>query len=155
MKVFRVSKRKLSAHIERLGFSYNDLSQVITIHYKPTRRTIETIQHGRVPARWQKPVADLVGIPASGLFQKDGKIAPDHLATVQNADLSKLYILHNLKRATIFAWVRSKNGGGIDPENLDALAKFLNTRPIDLVSCKTVKWMSKFLEGGPATPPDV
>lgn len=152
MKVFRVDSSKLADHLEQLSMSYQTLAEKLNLFCGPSKRTIQEIKYGRVSRRWQKAVADLLGISERELYDQNRVIA-QHLDAVKNhPHLDKIRINYALTKSAVSLWLT--DDGGIEPEHLDALARILGVRPVDLVSNETEYWMREFLRGGKATPPD-
>jgi hypothetical protein len=128
MIILQLDKEKLERELGRRNLSANQLSKNLTIRRKPTPRTLNTWEGGGfVSKRWRTAICKMCKLPEPELFDNVGYIRKLTLEAhhITREMLANVTVAEKISSACFTNW---KSGGGIDPDNLFALANYLLRR---------------------------
>lgn len=137
MIILQIDKERFSRILRNSGMSANQLSQNLVICRHPTPRTLTTWMSGGVVAsRWRPAICVSFRLEETDLFDNVGHMHKSimKMNDVTRNRLAKVTINESITRACVTNW---KRGGGIEPDNLIALASFLGVAPVRLLSAQT------------------
>lgn len=148
MIILQLDKEKLERELGRRNLSANQLSKNLTIRRKPTKRTLDIWEGGGVVStRWRCAICKMCRLPASELFDSAGHIRKLTLEAhhITREMLANVTVAEKISGACFTNW---KSGGGIDPDNLFALASYLEIPPVRLLSEQTQKLLCSIMDAG-------
>lgn len=140
MLTLHVDSEKLDRLLQAKNISSRMLSKHLRVLKAPTRRTINGWLGGEeVAPRWRQSIVDHFGLGLE-LFDSDGCFLKNVGHFGVSADrLSRIKIYDSITPSAISEW---RNGGGIEPDTLIALAGFLEVAPADLLDSETLIYLS-------------
>lgn len=132
MLLLRLDGDKLDRALSVRSLSANALAKRLIIHHRPSSRTITGWLAGEeVSPRWRQAII-LYFKAGDYVFLGDGSLSKAAISThnMNRETLSHVTTIEHVTRAAVTAW---RNGGGIEPSKLKALAAFLGVTPYSLL----------------------
>lgn len=146
MLTLQLNREVLDRVLTARGVNAKTLSEKLSVMRSPTYRTVTGwLDRMPVSPRWREAIAALLGSDQAELFDESGRFSRSALdrRAVNRGTLSGVLIKETVSQAAVSEW---RNGGGIEPDMLLALAHFLAVAPRSLLASETVSLINMIMQ---------